>query len=240
LLEISKVCIGIQARSTSTRFPGKVHELIDGRSVLDHVIDVCSKAAGYINRYTYNNQAIVKISLLVPEGDEIAELYRRRVNVIEGDEENVLSRYQKMAETHDADYVVRVTSDCPRIPEFIISKHIMVALKNHYDYFSNVHEGIRTAPDGFDCEVISRKALEWLSDNAKEPYNREHVTPLLRTNPPAWMSRGLNLGHNDMHHIKLSVDTREDFAAAAKDHAEVDRMNREALLIYGKGNLHHF
>jgi len=240
VLQISKVCIGIQARSTSTRFPGKVHELIDGRSVLDHVIDVCSKSAGYINRYTYNNQALVKLSILVPEGDEIAELYRRRVNVIEGDEHNVLSRYQKMVETHEADYIVRITSDCPRIPEFVISKHILIALKNRYDYFSNVHEGLRTAPDGFDCEVVSRKALEWLSDNAKEAYDREHVTPLLRRSPPPWMSRGINLGHNDFHHLKLSVDTQEDFAAVVKDQEAVDRMNREALAIYGKGGVHHF
>jgi spore coat polysaccharide biosynthesis protein SpsF len=240
VIQISKVCIGIQARSTSTRFPGKVHELIDGRSILDHVIDVCSKAAGYINRYTYNNQAIVKISILVPEGDEIAELYRKRVNVIEGDEHDVLSRYQKMAETHEADYIVRITADCPRIPEFIISKHIMIALKNHYDYFSNVHEGLRTAPDGFDCEVISRKALEWLSDNAKEPYDREHVTPLIRNKPQAWMTRGLCVGNNDLHHLKLSVDTREDFEAAARDQESVERINREALAVYGKGNVHHF
>lgn len=239
MLQINKVCIGIQARSTSKRFPGKVHEMIDGRSILDHVLDVCSKAAGYINRYTYKNQALVKISLLVPEGDEIADLYRKRVNVIEGDEHDVLSRYQKMATEHEADYIVRITSDCPRIPEFIISKHIMIALKNHYDYFSNVHEGLRTAPDGFDCEVVSRKAMEWLSDNAKNTYDREHVTPLLRTNPQAWMSRGLMIGHNDFHAVKLSVDSREDLDAAAKDQEAVDRINREALAIYGKGNLHH-
>jgi spore coat polysaccharide biosynthesis protein SpsF len=240
VLEINNVRIGIQARSTSQRFPGKVHELIDGRSVLDHVIDVCSKSAGYINRYTYNNQALVKLSLLVPEGDEIAELYRRRVNVIEGDEHDVLSRYQKMAETHDADFIVRITADCPRIPEFVISKHVMIALKNRYDYFSNVHEGLRTAPDGWDCEVISRKALEWLSDNAKEKSDREHVTTLLRRNPPSWMSRGVNIGHNDLHTIKLSVDTREDFEAAARDLEAVERITREAVAIYGKTGVHRF
>lgn len=240
MLQINKVCIGIQARSTSKRFPGKVHEMIDGRSVLDHVIDVCSKAAGYINRYTPKNQATVKLALLVPEGDDIADLYRKRLSVIEGDEDNVLSRYQRMAEVHDADYIVRITADCPRIPEFIISKHILVALKNHYDYFSNVHEGLRTAPDGFDCEVISRKALEWLSDHAKEAYDREHVTTMLRREPPSWMSRGLNVGNNNFSGIKLSVDTMEDFEAAARDQADVDRINREALALYGKGNLHHF
>lgn len=239
MLQVSKVCIGIQARSSSKRFPGKVHELIDGRSVLDHVIDVCSKSAGYVNRYTFKNQAIVKLSILVPEGDEIADLYRRRVNVIEGDEDNVLSRYQRMAETHDADYIVRITSDCPRIPEFIISKHILIALKNRYDYFSNVHEGLRTAPDGFDCEVISRKALEWLSDNAKEQYEREHVTPMLRNSPPSWMSRGLMIGNNDLHELKLSIDTREDLDAVIKDQESVERMNREALALYGAGNVHH-
>lgn len=240
MLSINKVCIGIQARSTSKRFPGKVHELIDGKSVLDHVIDVCLKAAGYVNQYTYKNHALVKVSVLVPEGDEIAELYQNRVSVVEGDEDDVLSRYQKMAEKHDADYIVRITADCPRIPEFIISKHIMVALKNKYDYLSNVHEGLRTAPDGFDCEVISRKALEWLSDNAKERYDREHVTPMLRRNPPSWASRGINVGYNDLHGIKLSIDTREDFEAAVKDQEAVDKITREAKLLYGSNHVHKF
>lgn len=240
MLSINKVCIGIQARSTSTRLPGKVLELIDGRSVLDHVIDVCSKAAGYINQSPQRNQALVKISLLVPHQDPVAELYRNRINVMEGDMDDVLSRYQNMATKYEADYVVRITADCPRIPEFVISKHIIVALKNHYDYFSNVHEGLRTAPDGWDCEVISRKAMEWLSDNAKDKADREHVTPLLRRSPPSWMSRGLNVGHNDFHKTKLSVDTAEDLAAVTEDQESVAKIVKEALVIYGKGGIHRF
>jgi spore coat polysaccharide biosynthesis protein SpsF len=212
-----------------------VHELIAGRTVLDHVIDTCKKASGYLNAKTWHNNIRVSVALLVPAGDVLAELYSNaRVDVMEGDENDVLSRYKNMLDKFQSDYIVRITSDCPRIPQDVISRHILFAVKEKLDYTNNVHEGLRTSPDGYDCEVLSNKAITWLSENAVKPYDREHVTTLLRSERPDWLSDGLVVSRNDFHKIKLSVDTHEDLQLVIADEESVRTKTREAKKIYTK------
>lgn len=105
---------------------------------------------------------------------------------------------------------MRITSDCPLLPPFIISKHIIIADKYEYDYVSNVHPKVRMAPDGWDCEVISAEMLEWANKNAKTEADREHVTTYIRDHPPRWAKVANVLGHAEFSHLKLSVDTQED------------------------------
>lgn len=210
MAEVTNVVIGIQARSTSNRLPGKSLEMIDGKPLIQHVIDACTKAAYYINNFSHRTKTIAKVALLVPEGDELARIFRHRCHILEGREHDVLSRYMTLALEWDADYVVRITGDCPLIPPYLISKHIKIALVNGYDYLSNVDEGHRNSVDGYDCEVIKRKLLDWVDENAKEPSDLEHVTTLIRRHPPAWAKMGHVFGFMDLSNMKLSVDTTED------------------------------
>jgi spore coat polysaccharide biosynthesis protein SpsF (cytidylyltransferase family) len=111
--------------------------------------------------------------------------------LIAGDEQDVLSRFVKAQELTNADYIVRLTSDCPLILDFIISKHINVAVLNDLDYVSNVDEQVRLVFDGMDCEILSKNALKWLDVNAKTKEHREHVTLALRQNHPKEIKFGL-------------------------------------------------
>jgi len=48
------VVIGIQARSTSTRLPGKIFEMVGNKKALEHVIDKAKSAKDYIQRFVKN------------------------------------------------------------------------------------------------------------------------------------------------------------------------------------------
>jgi spore coat polysaccharide biosynthesis protein SpsF (cytidylyltransferase family) len=203
-----KVVIGIQARTNNTRLPNKCRELIDGETMLSRVIRSAKKSANYVN----NGPSDIKVTvlLLVPYGDSLKDDFKSFIPIVEGPEDDVLKRYAIGQEKTGCDYMVRITSDCPLIPPYLISKHIVNAIKYDYDYISNVNEETRTAPDGYDCEVIAASLLKWAQENANTKADREHVTTIIRRQAPEWAKLANCIGYTDEHHLKLSVDTQED------------------------------
>jgi spore coat polysaccharide biosynthesis protein SpsF len=205
----ARVLIAIQARSASTRFPGKIYEEIGSKMVLTHVIDAAKKAKKYCER---SGKMVCEIAVLYPDGDQrILDTFKSAgVLMIAGPEHDVLARYLAAQRYTAADYVVRLTSDCPLVFPFIISKHINVAVYNRMDYVSNVDEECRMFADGLDCEAISANAIAWLSENAKTPEEREHVTLAIRKKNSQTLSKAFISSQLDTSAMKLSIDTQED------------------------------
>lgn len=232
------VAIGIQARSTSKRFPRKEFELIGDKPLLTHVIDSANHAASYINRYSQKSNIFVTTHLLVPKGDEIVNAFSHLINIHEGDESDVLSRYLNLVVNHHPDFVVRITGDCPFVPNYLITKHIKVAVNCDYDYTSNVFENSRVSIDGYDVEVMSRRAMAWLATNVTEQSDKEHVTTLLRKKRPSELSVGHLIGYTDLSNIKLSVDTKEDLERVRKQHEKLSGSIEEARLWGGRQGVH--
>lgn len=236
---MKRVCVGIQARSTSARFPGKVFEQIAGKEMLRHVVDAVDKCAFYLNRNSHRSGVEVSHVILCPRGDPIKQKYETRTMVLEGPEDDVLTRYYVMANRLSADYIVRITADCPLIPPYLITKHIKVAIANEYDYCSNVDEAYRTAIDGYDVEVMSRRALEWAHENAKEPGDREHVTKIMRTKAfKDSFKCGIVVNFLNQAHIKLSVDTVDDLEAVRVENERVAKNLERARAEFGRNHVH--
>lgn len=235
-----EVLIAIQARSNSTRLPKKIYETIGDRRVLDHVIDRAKSTAAHITKYTSKMKINCNVAVLHPDtDDELVKAFRGSGAIlIAGSEQDVLSRYVHAQRLTDADYVVRLTSDCPLILDFVIAKHIHVAAFNQYDYVSNVEESCRLIADGFDCEVLSRKALEWLDLNAKSPEAREHVTQVLRKIRPPNLSQAFISMKMDTSDMKMSVDTPDDLSRMRDYyHKRLSKMD-VARAMFGNGNVY--
>lgn len=203
-----KVVIAIQARSTSQRLPNKWQVLINGSTVLDRVIASVQSSASFIN----NGKGDVYVStcLVVPHGDAIAKKHGHHISTFEGSENDVLSRYVDAIRRYDADYIVRITGDCPMIPAFVITKHILCATKHGFDYVTNARPELRTCPDGHDTEVVSRRLMEWCGEHATSDYDKEHVTTYIKSHKPDWAKDANIIGYTDDSHLKLSIDTEED------------------------------
>ena len=212
--DIIRVTIGIQARSNSSRFPKKIFQTIGNKTVIDHVIDACLSSARYLNAHADKSKISTKVVLLCPLGDDISET--SRIPVVQGDPNDVLSRYVCMADKFNSDYIVRITGDCPLIPPPVITAHINKCVRNDLDYLSNVGQD-RVSIDGHDCEIFSRHLLDWLDEHSEEEELREHVTILARENPPEWARTGHVVGYADLSKIKLSLDTPKDLDII-KDH----------------------
>jgi spore coat polysaccharide biosynthesis protein SpsF len=230
-----KVLIGIQARSGSTRLPRKAWEPILGRMMLDRVIDACRTAIGHIKR---KHGCDAKVVVLTPEGDPIVGEFGPRCEVIEGPEQDVLSRYKIAMDREQPDYLVRITGDCPLIPYQLIAGIVNLGLTHEYDYISNVDERFRTMLDGVDVEVISHRLFLYAAGTAKERADREHVTTFIRRNPPEWAKTAMVVTHFDHSDIKLSVDTPEDLARVRKSYEQAFSKFQSAIAHYGNGRVH--
>lgn len=216
---LKQIMIGIQARSTSTRLPGKSSFDLGSSTVIEHVIDRCVKSCNWLNRQSALGVSS-EVYLLIPKGDPLKEL-RGKFRTVEGSEPDVLGRYVLAANECFPDYICRITGDCPLIPEFVISSIVKMAANGGNDYTSNTIPGLRTAIDGHDCEVISNRMLQWLDKTATTPHDREHVTTRIMDDPPPWARIHPVIGYYDLSNIKLSVDTEEDMAFVCRQFESV-------------------
>lgn len=198
-----KTVIVVQARMTSTRLPGKVLKQVLGKSLLEYLVERLRRvrlADAFVIATTTNDTDL-----------PIVELCRRlALPVTRGSELDVLSRYGEAARLHDADVIVRVTSDCPLIDPSVIDDAIGLyrTHRPEYDYVSNAL--IQSYPYGMAVEVFSRQALEQAQREACAEPEREHVTPFIYTRPERY-----RVGHlvqpEDHSHQRWTVDTPEDF-----------------------------
>lgn len=164
----------VQARSGSSRLPGKVLRALAGRPVLVHVLERAAAVHG-----------VERVCCAVPEGDAdepVASLADScGATVVRGPELDVLERYRRAAGACGAEVVMRLTSDCPFLDPTVSGLVLARFLEERPDYCSNVDP--RSWPRGLDTEVFSRAALEAAAAKARAPADREHVTPWIRQNP---------------------------------------------------------
>src|SRR5215813_1256921 len=163
-----KISAIIQARMGSTRLPGKVLMNIGGRSALARVVRRLSRA-------TLIHHVIVATSDLPADDAIVKECARLAVACFRGSESDVLDRYYWAAKANDASAVVRITSDCPLIDPQLVDETIQAFETAQADYASNVIP--RTYPRGLDTEGFTTEGLAWAWLEAREPHQREHVTP---------------------------------------------------------------
>lgn len=195
-----KIVAVIQARMGSTRLPGKVLMDICGRTMLERVV-----------RRTQNAQLVdeVIVATTTNHADDaiVHECNRLGVALFRGSEDDVLDRYFCAARTHSADAVVRITSDCPLIDPELIDQVIAAFCSNDCDYAANIIE--RTYPRGLDTEAIKIEALERAWREAKEPYQRAHVSPYIFFQPQLFPQISVK-GDRDSSQYRWTVDTQPD------------------------------
>jgi glutamate-1-semialdehyde 2,1-aminomutase/spore coat polysaccharide biosynthesis protein SpsF len=166
--------IVVQARVGSTRLPGKVLKPLGEHTVLEEVLRRCRAVKGC---------DVVVCAIPDQPEDSVLEPIAERAGAVitRGSAQDVLDRYAKAAAFVGADVVMRVTSDCPLIDPGVCADVLSLRETENADYACNNQP--RSFPHGLDCEAFTREALDRADAEAASPYEREHVTPWLRTHP---------------------------------------------------------
>ncbi len=195
----------IQARTGSTRLPGKVLMPLGGSTVLGCVVDrLC--AARRIDE--------VVVATSIRSDDDAVEQHARElgVGIFRGSAQDVLARFFGAASFSRADIIVRITADCPLIDGALVDTMLEAyAGKPGCDYMSNTL--VRTYPRGLDTEIFTMDALTRAHREAGVPYQREHVTPYFYQNPQLFMMYSYtDPSSADYSHMRWTLDTAEDYA----------------------------
>ena len=195
----------IQARMNSSRLPQKVLKKIKGITFLELQL-----------RRLKKSKKITKIVLAFPNNSSSKALINlaKKLDLayVLGSENNLLSRYYKAATKVQADYIIRLTSDCPLLDHLLIDKMIGLILKKKYDIVTNVLPP--SWPDGLDVNIFTKELLVDAYNKAELHSDKEHVVP--------WMWRNSSLKKKNSYtgfnyestknysHLRWTLDNQAD------------------------------
>jgi spore coat polysaccharide biosynthesis protein SpsF len=215
----------IQARTGSTRLPGKVLLPLLGEPLLARVVHRVGRARTI--------DATVVATTTLAADDAIAALGKREGWLVErGSENDLLERYLAAARAHDAERVVRITSDCPLIDPGLIDDVVGALAAAGSDYASNTLEP-RTFPRGLDVEAMTMAALEEAGREDPDPASREHATPFLYRHPDRFRLTAVR-SPIDLSVHRWTVDTPEDYELVRRIYGGLGRDDfswRDALTV---------
>lgn len=194
----------LQARSTSTRLPGKIFTELHGKTMIEQILKRLSLV---------KNLRKLCVATIRRDEKRIVRLGRRfGTEVIWGSEENVLSRYLKAAGVLGSRVIVRTTGDNP----FVDYESLDLALDRfdpaRCDYM--VMDGL---PYGAGFEIFSVECLERCGKMARTKAEKEHVTPCIYNHPLKFRIKRLKAPPaRNCPGLRVTVDTGDDLKTARK------------------------
>lgn len=201
------LAVVVQARTGSSRLPGKVLAEVAGAPVLLRQLERLKAA-----RTPF---LLVLATTTLAEDDPVVEVGRAAgALVFRGHPLDLLDRHYQAAVRFGAEAVAKVPSDCPLVDPEVVDRVLGFFLEHRgrVDFVSNLHPP--SWPDGNDVEVMTIEALRTAWREARRPLEREHTTPFLWDNPEHF--RLANVAWDDGRDLSAShrfvLDYPEDLA----------------------------
>lgn len=214
------ILVILQARTSSTRLPGKVLLDVLGKPMIIRQIERI--------RFAKNiNKLVVATSNEVEDLELVEVCKNNKIEFFCGDLNNVLKRFYDCALQYEPDNIVRLTGDCPLIDPEIIDKVIKLHLDGNFDYTSNVLNS--HYPDGLDVEIFNFKSLKISYENAKLESQKEHLTQYILSNKKDFKIGFFYEGKNRSE-LRWTVDNKEDFDLITKIYQKLYNKNKLFLM----------
>lgn len=219
-----RILVVVQARTGSTRLPGKVLLPVAGAPMLQRQLERIQAA---------HTRFELCVATTRYAFDEPIRALCRKIGIpcVSGHPTDLLHRHMEAGRAFGADVIVKIPSDCPLIDPDAIDRVLGVFLKDpgRFDYVSNLHPA--TWPDGNDVEVVPFTLLEIALQEATLPLEREHTTPFFWERPErfrlanvTWETgRDLSMTH------RITVDYPEDYALVSAIYEELWSPERPAF-----------
>jgi spore coat polysaccharide biosynthesis protein SpsF len=204
-----RINLTIEARMTSSRLPGKVNLMLNGRSLLEYLIQN-ARESEYVDKIIVATTTNTADDVLVATADRLGVCHFR------GSELNVLKRVTDAHKIAGSELSVLLTGDNPFVTSDLIDEAISGFLTSRCDYLTNSGPN-RKYPDGLDVVVMKSELLEYSLNNATSASDYEHVCDVInKTNeyrkvyfvpdePGKWKPD-----------VSITVDTRSDYLKAQK------------------------
>jgi len=173
-----------------------------GKTLLERVYETVSKS-------TRINQTIVATSN--EESDDIVDIKLKSLDIecFRGDLNNVLKRFFDATQKYPTKNIIRITADNPLMDHKVIDDLIL-----HYEENKSEYSMFSNAIYGLSAEVFSYDTLKLAYENARDDFDREHVTPYIRDNSRASIIDIVEKYKRP--EISATVDTLDDYIKMQK------------------------
>lgn len=190
----------LQARTSSSRLPGKVLKIINGKSMIEwQILRIQQSMAKKI---------VLATSVDESDNDLVEKVRALGIEVFRGSLTDVHSRYLEIIKIFKPENFIRLTGDCPLVMPNLIDEMISEFRMKKFGYFSNINPP--SFPDGLDVEIISTELFLEFSLNELSKEEKEHVTLGLRRQP-AFSRHGNFESRKNLSNLRWTVDYPEDF-----------------------------
>jgi len=213
-----KVIVILQARTASTRLPGK--------ALLPVVGYPCAVLAAL--RAANRGHELVVATSDHSSDDELAEIFRSYgIKVFRGAVDDVLGRYYFATLDLPGDcIVVRLTGDNVLPDGEFVGQLTSAFLEAHCEYLGASSPQSRL-PYGLGGEVFFVDTLRKAHAAASSAYDREHVGPWMarncsRASYPPLGPELFSLEHSDYSHLRCTIDDEQDYQRILRLFSEVD------------------
>lgn len=193
-----KTVVLLAVRMKSRRLPKKAILDIEGKPLIVHLIERLKTAKV--------PRSLVLCTSTHKDDEALVDIAEKNgVKWFRGNEDDVLDRFIKAAESEKADVVVRATGDNPLTDPFYLDMAVERHIEKGAEYTS-----IEGLPNGTECEVISVKALKKCKEAAQNPELSEYMTLYFRDS--SLFRKEKVLAGQDVRrpHYRLTVDAPED------------------------------
>ena len=192
------LCI-VQARMSSTRFPGKVLAPFGESTVIKVLLSRLSKSKSL--------DEIIVATSLDPSDDVLAD-YIRDQRIFRGDLLDVRSRFIELGKKYAPQNIVRVTADCPLVCHELVDNMMAVHEAEQSDYTANCN--LSPYPKGFDIEIFRTEVLLRTDFLTEDVYDKEHVTPWMYSSGELSVTNLQFRQNKRLKNLNFSVDTQKD------------------------------
>ena len=194
----------------SSRLPGKTLKILENKPLIMQVI----------NRLKLIKNCTIVLLTSDTTKDDILESWCNENGILcfRGSEDNVLERYYLASKYYKADNILRATGDNPLVEPYFANELLEKHIEFEADYSSNKSEVGSNLPDGLGIEIFTFNALEISMNKSSQEHHFEHVNEYILENKKDFkIYKDVNVGGLvDKSHIRLTVDTKEDFERVEK------------------------
>lgn len=190
----------IQARCGSSRLPNKVLLDLNGKTVLERVVERAQRIRAV--------DEVVVATSINPENLPLIELMaKNKIRVFAGSEDDVLDRFYQVAKLLKPKYVIRITADCP-VLDYKILDAAVKEMKAETDYIGDLHS---TLADGLSVEIMKFSALARAWKDAELQSEREHVTVYIKNNKNKFNIQNFTSPYLGIENKRWTVDYPNDY-----------------------------
>jgi len=191
----------IQARMTSTRYPGKMLAPFLGKPLLAHVVKRL--------RASYASPPVILATSDEAADDPLA-LYGQSLGipVVRGPRDDVVGRFVLALQAHPCEAFFRVCGDSPLLLPHLFNAAVSLYQNGMIDVVTNIFP--RTFPVGMSVELVRSATFLAAAEGIVDANDREHVTRFFYNNPEQFKICNIQCDGPYDPDLKLAVDELGD------------------------------